>query len=317
MALISSQAFAQAPVSGAGRPAQAQGPAEVGSGLATPIGHELNVSLGGYKYGEPSDTTSISIHGFKIGGEYTGTLPLSRSRHWFAQADLRGSTGHTTYDGWCSPFLIVPESTSPNGYLLDLGDPSPCSESGDSDWYVETRGLVGKDVIGRAWAWSPYSGLGFRHLSNGIAGLSGYRTDNYLYVPVGITARTKAGSQGLLGFTLEYDYLIHGWQTTRDTQLGSGTVPATDIAPEFTIEGFTDISFDQHSGWAVRASSKYRFTRRWSVEPYYIYWNVDASPVNSEIVTFTVNGITVQEQFGAYEPDNFTHEFGVKLGFHF
>jgi hypothetical protein len=293
---------------GAGEPADVS--------LATPVGQDVNVSLGGYKYGEPLET-SISIHGFKIGGEYTGTLPLSRRRHWFVQAGLRGTAGQTTYDGWCRPFLITPDSRSPNGYLLDLGDPSPCSESGDSDWFVETRGLVGKDVIGRTWAWSPFAGLGFRHLSNGIAGLSGFRTDDYLYLPVGVTARTRVASQGTLGFTLEYDYLIHGWQTTRDSQLGGGTVPATPTAPAFTIEGFSDISFDQHSGWALRASARYQFTTRWSVEPYYVHWNVDASPVSYETVAFTVNGITAVEQFGAYEPDNFTHEFGVKLGFHF
>jgi hypothetical protein len=315
-AFVSVQAFAQTPASGLTPTAQAQDAREAAAGLTTPIGHHLNVSLGGYEYGEPGET-SISIHGFKIGGEYTGTLPINRNRHWFAQADLRATSGHTTYDGWCSPFFITPDSASPNGYFLDLGDPSPCSESGDSDWYVETRGLVGKDLVGRRWAWSPFSGLGFRHLSNGIAGVSGYRTEKYLYLPLGVTARTRVASQGTLGFTLEYDYLIHGWQTTYGTKLGGGIVPATPTAPAFTIEGFTDVSFDQQSGWAVRASSTYRVTRRWSVEPYYVYWNVDASPVSRQIVAFTVNGITVQEQFGAYEPDNFTHEFGVKLGFHF
>jgi len=34
-------------------------------------------------------------------------------------------------------------------------------------------------------------------------------------------------------------------------------------------------------------------------------------------VSFTVNGITAQEQFGAVEPLNSTNEFAVKLGFHF
>jgi hypothetical protein len=30
-----------------------------------------------------------------------------------------------------------------------------------------------------------------------------------------------------------------------------------------------------------------------------------------------VNGITAQQQLGAYEPVNSTNEFAVKLGFHF
>jgi hypothetical protein len=53
------------------------------------------------------------------------------------------------------------------------------------------------------------------------------------------------------------------------------------------------------------------------VEPYYVHWNVSASAVNYETATFTVNHVTAHEQRGAYEPLNVTHEFGVKLGFHF
>ena len=88
-------------------------------------------------------------------------------------------------------------------------------------------------------------------------------------------------------------------------------------APAFTIEGFTDISFAQHGGWALRASAKYQVTRHWSLEPSYVYWKVGASPVNYETVAFTVNNVTVREQLGFYEPLNTTNEFGVKLGFHF
>jgi hypothetical protein len=285
-------------------------------GLATPAGHEVNGSVGSYTYVEPAPLR-ISIHGAKIGGEYTGTLLLDQRRHWFAQANLRGTAGSVTYDGWCRPFLITPNSASPNGWQLGLGDASPCSESGDKDWYVEARGLVGKDFVGEHVAVSPWAGVGFRHLSNGTGGIPGFRTDDYLYVPLGITVRAAAGSHGVLSFTLEYDPLLHGWQNTRDSQLGGGDVPATPTAPAFTINGFTDIAFAQHGGWALRASAKYQMTRQWSVEPYYIHWNVNDSTVSYETATFTVNGVAAHQQFGAYEPHNLTNEFGVKLGFRF
>jgi hypothetical protein len=284
--------------------------------LATPPGNEVHVGVAGYNYVEPGDT-SISIHGPKFGGGYTGTLSLSPGQHWFLQTDARGLFGKATYDGWCSPFLIAPDGRSPNGYALDIGDPSPCSESGDKDWYIEGRALVGKDFIGQNWGWSPEIGVGIRHLSNGTTGTAGYRTDDYLYLPVGVTARTIVGSHNALSINLEYDQLLRGWQKTRDSQLGGGDVPATSTAPAFTIEGFSDVSFDQHSGWAVRASAKYQLTRHWSVEPEYIHWNVSASPVSYETATFTVNGITAQEQLGAYEPVNRTNEFTVRLGLHF
>src|SRR5581483_6497433 len=131
--------------------------------LATPTGADVNVSVGGYNYTEPGDQ-NISIHGPKVAGEFTGTLPLSERRHWFIQMNGRGLLGNTKYEGWCSPFLIIPNSASPNGYALDIGDPSKCSENGDKDWYVEGRALVGKDVIGDHWGFSPFSGVGLRHL---------------------------------------------------------------------------------------------------------------------------------------------------------
>ena len=285
-------------------------------GLATPTGHEVNVSVGNYTYAEPG-ALSISIEGVKIGGEYTATLSLDKRRHWFAQADVRGTFGAVTYTGWCSPLFITPNSGSPNGYELDFGNASPCSETGDPDWYVEGRVLAGKDFIGRTWGWSPYSGLGIRHLSNGTNGSGGYRTDEYLYLPVGVTTRTRIASHGALSLNLEFDRLLHGWQKTRGSLLGGGDVPATRTAPAFTIDGFSDVSFSQSGGWALRASAKYQVTRRWSVEPFYIHWSVNASPVNDQTATFTVNHVTAHEQIGFYEPFNTTDEFGVKLGFHF
>jgi hypothetical protein len=305
MALTPSHSFAQASGS----------TSTVDASLATPTGNDVNVSVGSYTYVEPGDQR-VSLHGTKVGGEFTGTVSLGQRRQWFAQANVRGTIGNVSYDGWCSPWVITPDSTSPNGYALDVGDASPCSETGDKDWYLETRGLFGKDFIGQKWGLSPHSGLGLRHLSNGTNGIPGYRTDNYLYLPLAVTARTQVASHGL-SFNLEYDRLIHGWQKTRDSLLGGGDVPATTTAPGFTIDGLTDISFDQHGGWALRASATYQVTRNWSMEPYYVHWNVSDSPVNYEMATFTVNTVTAQQQLGAYEPLNTTNEFGVKLGLHF
>jgi hypothetical protein len=290
--------------------------AAVDDRLATPTGHDVNVSVGSYTYVEPNGL-AISIDGVKLGGEYTGTVSLDKRRHWFVQANVRGTFGNVTYTGWCSPWLITPNSASPNGYELGTGDASACSETGDKDWYLEGRALIGKDLIGRGWALSPYTGLGFRHLSNGTTGIAGFRTDNYLYLPFGATARTEVASHHMLGFILEYDYLIHGWQTTRNSELGGGSVPATATAPAFTIDGFTDISFAQHGGWALRASANYQVTAHWSVEPYYIRWSVSDSSVSDATATFTVNRVTAHEQIGYYEPFNVTNEFGVKLGLHF
>jgi hypothetical protein len=63
-------------------------------------------------------------------------------------------------------------------------------------------------------------------LSNGTTGTAGYGTDEYLYVPVGITPRTRVASRRALSVNLEFDRLLHGWQKTRGSALGGGTKSA-------------------------------------------------------------------------------------------
>ena len=283
---------------------------------ATPPGHELTFSLGGYNYVEPGDTR-ISIHGIKFGGDYLGTFVLNERRHWFAQAGLRGNIGMTDYDGFCAPCFITPDRFSPNGYFLNLGEYSPCEDDGNQDWYVEGRGIIGKDFVRHEWTFSPHTGLGLRHLSNALDDIKGFRTENYLYLPVGVTARTAVGAEGALSFNFEYDHLLRGRQKTINSALSGGVVPATAIAPAFTIDGFEDVAFEQHKGFGVRGSAKFEFNRHWSLQPYWIYWGVDDSTISPASVTFTVRGVTAVEQFSALEPNNWTNEFGIKFGVRF
>jgi len=289
--------------------------AQVPATLGTRAGHELNVSVSSYTYIEPG-TLRISIKATKFAGEYAGTLLLGQSHHWFVTGDARGSGGTATYRGWCLPWLIRPNSRSPNGYELGLGEASTCSEGGEADWFLDGRGLLGRDFIINDWALSPYTGAGLRHLSNGLTGAAGFRTDKYLYLPLGMTAHTSIAAHRV-SLNLEYDRLLRGWQTTRNGKWGGGDLPATATMPPFTIKGITDIDFEQHNGWALRTSAKYYLMPRWSVEPYFVHWSVDASPVNYQTASFTVNNVTAQQQLGAFEPFNTTSEFGVKLGFHF
>ena len=281
--------------------------------LTTRPGHELNISVQHYNYTEPDDV-DISIHGPKFGGEYTGTMSISPRRRWFAQFNVRGTGAIARYDGWCRPWQIAPSSTSANGYRLTLGTRSPCSETGDADWYVDGRALLGTDLIGHTWAISPFVGVGARHLSNGTTGNFNYRTQEYLYVPVGVTVRTTAVAGHVLGVTMEYDRLVRGWNTTRNSLLGGGTVPATATTPAFSIGDFTNLSFTQRTGSALRASASYQLSRSWSIAPYYVRWRVADSPVSTGSVAYTVNAITVRQTLGYYEPHNFTDEFGVKIG---
>lgn len=304
MALTASMAFAQTPA--APRPPV----------LTTRPGHEVNLSVQHYDYTEPMDI-DVSIHGPKVGAEYTGTFSLSERRRWFAQINVRGTGVTADYDGACRPWQIAPSSTSANGYRLTLGGSSPCSDDGNADWYVDGRVVAGKDFIGRRWGVSPFAGVGVRHLSNGTTGNFNFRRQEYLYVPVGLTIRTSTIGDRAISVNLEYDQLVRGWNTTRNSLLGGGTVPATSTTPAFSIGDFTDLSFTQRNGWGMRASASYQLSRSWSIEPYYVRWRVDDSPVSSGSVAYTVNGITARQTLNAYEPINFTNEFGVKIGWRF
>jgi hypothetical protein len=309
-------AWAQTPGGGSPPAAQTADRADDVTALATRIGHELTVGVGGYTYVEPEDV-DISIYGPKLTVEYTGTLSLGAQRRWFVEAGLRASGGTVAYDGWCRPWLIAPDPRSSSGYALGLGERSSCTLSGDADGYVELRALVGRDLFPGRWGVSPAAGVGVRYLSNSTTGIRNFRTDTYLYVPLGITARTRAGSGRILSVNVEYDILLRGWQTTRQSQVGGGRIEATSTAPPFTIDRFTDFSFAQHRGWAMRAGAKYQLTRRWSVAPRFIHWRVSDSEVAFSTVTFTVNSITAKQELGAIEPVNSTDEWSLNVGFHF
>ena len=295
-------------------PAFAQSTAPTVNPLATQSGHDINVSVQHYDYREPKDL-AISIHGPKADAEYTGTFFIGEERHWFGRFNARGTVGNTAYDGWCRPWQLVPSTTSANGYRLTLGTASACSETGDPDWYAEGRVVIGRDLIGRSMSLSPFVGVGLRHLSNGTTGNYDFRTEEYLYLPVGATLRTMAADH-VLGLTVEYDHLLRGWQTTRNSLLGGGTVPATSTTPAFTIGDFTDFSFDQRQGWALRASATYA-VGRWSIEPYIVKWQVEDSNTVAGSVAYGVGGVVARQTLNAYEPFNTTMEYGVKFGVHF
>lgn len=84
LVLIAAQAIAQVPAPEAGS-----------DSVATPAGQDVAITVSRYNYQEP-DAPGISIHGAKVGVDYTGTWSLDRRNHWFAQANVRGLVGTTT-----------------------------------------------------------------------------------------------------------------------------------------------------------------------------------------------------------------------------
>ncbi len=180
--------------------------------------------------------------------------------------------------------------------LVDYNSYRTGSATGDPDWYIEARGLVGKDWAANDAVLAAYTGIGYRFLFNDGRGITstgnwGYRRESsYFYLPIGITHRVALPDQARLVSTLEYDHLLAGKQISR---LSDGGV------------GYSDIKNSQTSGHGLKWSIMYE-KGYWAIGPYAHYWNIGQSDIVPEIK----NGLPTGR--GLLEPKNNTTEFGLK-----
>jgi hypothetical protein len=235
------------------------------STLKTRTGNDIGLSLSSYQYQEPG---IMSLKGSKMGLDLHTSKVLQNDH--FIRGELRCALGLADYNG--------------SG-----------SASGEQDWYIEARGLVGKDWLTNYAVFSPYTGLGYRYLSNDGRGISsvgagGYRREsNYFYLPIGIIHRRALNAQARLVSTLEYDRLLAGKQISKlsDTGLGYG-----------------DATNNQSNGYGLKLSVIYE-KDKWAIGPYAHYWKISESD------------IALVYRYGApdsfwVEPKNNTVEFGLK-----
>ena len=248
--------------------------------LRTHTGQQVGITISHYKYEEPN---FMSLEAMKLGIDYSSTLTVDDS--WFIRLDGRYATGDADYDS---------EGTG--------------SSDNIPDWYAEIRGLIGTDYVFNDFILAPYSGLGYRYLFNDLRGDSssgaiGYRRESeYFYLPIGVTQRLALNEGSQLENNLEFDYLLHGEQTTNFEDLaGHGN---------FTYgEKFTN---GQDSGYGLRASSMY-LQGNWSVGPYVTYWDIEDSETTTSIVGIDDSYYLMSGK----EPANNTLEYGIKGAYRF
>ena len=236
--------------------------------LQTQTGNDIGLSFSSYQYQEPG---LMSLKGVKMGLDLRTTKAL-RNDH-FMRGELRYAFGSVDYNS---------NSTG--------------SASGEQDWYIEARGLVGKDWAINDAALSAYTGVGYRYLFNDGRGITstgnwGYRRESsYFYLPIGIVHRSSLNDQARLVGTLEYDHLLAGKQISRLSDGG---------------QGHSDITNNQTSGHGLKLSVMYE-RNKWAIGPYAHYWKIGQSDVAPEIL----NGVPTGQ--GYVEPKNDTVEFGLK-----
>jgi opacity protein-like surface antigen len=181
--------------------------------------------------------------------------------------------------------------------LLEYESVSTGTQDDVPDFITEARVVVGWDwLAGESTALSPYVGLGYRYLYNDLSGYSstgavGYeRISQYLYVPLGITLRFRATERLVIAPTLEYDLFLRGWQDSYLSDTGLG---------------YSDAENKQSDGYGYRAYLMFE-TRRWALGPYMHYWKIKASDV-----------VQIAPNTYAYEPENWTREYGLEFRYRF
>lgn len=235
-------------------------------GGKTSGGNELGISLSSYRYEEP--TLAMSNKGDKFGVNHYGAKTLEGD--WFVKDDVRFAYGRVDY-------------YSPNsGAKSDL-----------TDWYVDARGLIGREIQMGSSSYSPFVGIGYRFLFNDLRGRTsrgsaGYRREsNYLYVPIGVTHGFRLRDGAVLATTLEYDHFIKGKQVSK--------------LSDTNLPGYIDVTNDQSGGFGLRADVMYSLSD-WAVGPFLAVWSIYDSDL--------IQGI-------GYEPRNRTTEFGLRMRFRF
>ena len=107
-----------------------------------------------------------------------------------------------------------------------------------NDWKLEMRGLIGYDFAG-AVVFTPYTGIGYRHLNDGLDALRGgyERGSTYYYSPIGFAVSKQFANGWSWDTTLEYDIFWKGQQVSCLSRYG-----------------FNDVKNDQDEGCGYRAS---------------------------------------------------------------
>ncbi len=247
---------------------------------------ELGVEISHITYKEPDVMEQKGMMYGIVGSYASRSLARQTAKgieKWMLKFEGRLSFGQVDYDG-------------------SLDDGTPYTTEDINDCILEGRLLIGYDFpAGEAAIFTPYAGLGYRYLYDGMSKDSaGYdRESNYLYSPIGIETMIQLQKNWSIGAALEYDIFWHGWQITHYEDIN----PLID-----TLEN------DQESGYGVRGSVKIQKKNKnldLVIEPFIRYWSIKRSK-NSDI---TILG-TYIIGYG-WEPENNSTEIGCRLALKF
>jgi hypothetical protein len=240
-------------------------------------GYEIGLLYFDYQYEEEVDGQFFMMtDGYKYGFSLAKTNLLEDN--FYSTIDFRLGIGEVDYE---SAGTGTAEDEEDNMWELHL--------------------IAGQDVEKDGYVLSPFWGFGYRYLYNDArgtssTGASGYRRiSEYYYFAIGLTHRFRITSKSRLSTSLEYDYLLKGYQTSY----------LSDTDP-----GYNDLNNDQPQGYGLRGSMAFE-TMKMSVNFFYNYWDISDSDQKPIYYYGTYTG------YVGREPKNWTDEYGVQVKFRF
>jgi len=169
------------------------------------------------------------------------------------------------------------------------------------DFTAELRGLIGLDFELGDLYFTPFIGVGYRHLSDDGGGkrtttshLMYDRNSHYFYSPLGADFGLALPDGWFWTTSAEYDFF---WEGEQESELSTA------------VAGLNDVDNDQDDGYGVRVSMRFqKQTEHFDVliEPFWRRWQIDES--DSSLITY--QGVAVG--YGV-EPKNRTDETGARV----
>lgn len=239
------------------------------------------IGLLGSTYNNQEPSIGVNVQALNIGIEYQKTKTFSQDK--FFVGEFEYVNGPDNYSG--SGNLVIPK------------------------YYINLKLSFGKDIFYETYVLSPYIGVGYRFLNQSGSGLitsTNYyaydRHSTYVYIPVGIKRRIALQTGATVETSLEYDFLIAGSQFS-----------GLSVANNNGYTDASDVTNRQTSGYGLNGSIMYQRPDGWSFGPYFKYWNIS----NSDTAAWTYKSGGTSYSVSAWEPANFTEEYGLKASYKF
>ena len=262
-------------------------------------GLDLSVKGGYFQYKEPDARITYS-------GIVSGLYGAYKKDFSSCSVKIRSElmSGNVDYDG-----QLNIHQTESSEVQTSATESTPISY-GASLWYSDSSLLIGKSFTKKRYLITPYTGLGYRYLSNSdnpdVAG--DYKREvTYIYLPLVLEFQKGISETRAWGIVGELDILLRG----------SAEANLSDAS-----EKYNDLQFNQSLGGGIKLAGFYNsklLGMDISIKPFMDLWLIDNS--DTDVLKHDGERVLVRSADGSYgdycEPANITVTGGLQLALNF